>query len=442
MTQHGPYVLARDISIGSIIESSVCVDARGCNSDPSLVFDLGQNANTDKKTLIHRYPSSGQYFMDIHVKDDLGQEASRKYPLSVNTTGAVDFFYPLTIPEIQSQGNNYAITVGDQLDNTVSYILQYAGSGDCYMDTNIAIDTNGDTITDNDDDVRCNELISITYEPVQASLPARVYYDRGSEQITHDVTINFVDITNTLTPDQQVIYTKLWTIINKIPSDSGQDRYLRELLVKLQAALDDRDVRGGLILDIESAIDVGGLTLADAQKNQIIAILNTMKDDALIAASGGSAYDQSKAEIMLLAWEVLWSTISSHFTAIETSTADTPDAIKEELHQILQKMTASVGQEGGIDETDVNVILLPNICRIMEYYDIVSETCQTYATSAGLTDDAPAIPSDESSARWTSWMSGILKRVLIIAGVLLLAFGGLVWFFVLKAKRAQSWSAE
>ena len=79
----------------------------------------------------------------------------------------------------------------------------------------------------------------------------------------------------------------------------------------------------------------------------------------------------------------------------------------------------------------------------MEYYEITSETCQAYATSAGLITDTPAIPEDENSSDGGSgWMSGILKRVLIVVGILLLAFGGLVGFFVLKAKRAQAGQAE
>jgi hypothetical protein len=52
----------------------------------------------------------------------------------------------LTIPEAQEQGNGYVITVGNQLDNTVSYLLQYAGSGVCYMDLDITEDTNEDGI--------------------------------------------------------------------------------------------------------------------------------------------------------------------------------------------------------------------------------------------------------------------------------------------------------
>jgi hypothetical protein len=71
ITQHGPYILARDISVGSIIESYVCVDARACAANPSLVFDLGQDANSSQKTIVYRYPASGKYFVDIQVKDDL-----------------------------------------------------------------------------------------------------------------------------------------------------------------------------------------------------------------------------------------------------------------------------------------------------------------------------------------------------------------------------------
>ncbi len=41
-----------------------------------------------------------------------------------------------------------------------------------------------------------------------------------------------------------------------------------------------------------------------------------------------------------------------------------------------------------------------------------------------------------------SAMGAILKRILIIVGVLVLIFGGIVGFFVVKARRAQAGQAE
>lgn len=120
-----------------------------------------------------------------------------------------------------------------------------------------------------------------------------------------------------------------------------------------------------------------------------------MKGDSLIAASGGTPYDQAKAEIMLLAGDTLGAQLTPYFAAIESGEVSTPDDIRTQLQTILNTLIATVDQEGGIDDTDVNLVLMPNICRIMEYYEITSETCQSYAVSNGLIVDTPAIPEDE-----------------------------------------------
>lgn len=70
--------------------------------------------------------------------------------------------------------------------------------------------------------------MSITYDDARhASRATRVYYQQEGVEVKRDITINFVDIKNTLTPEQQVIYTKLGTIIGQLPNETEQDRYVR-----------------------------------------------------------------------------------------------------------------------------------------------------------------------------------------------------------------------
>jgi hypothetical protein len=70
--------------------------------------------------------------------------------------------------------------------------------------------------------------VSLAYDDArQASRAARIYYEQEDTVVSRDITINFVDIKNTLTPEQQVIYTKLGTIIGQLPNETEQDRYVR-----------------------------------------------------------------------------------------------------------------------------------------------------------------------------------------------------------------------
>ncbi len=369
ITQHGPYMLARDISIGSIIESNVCVDARRCVDDPSLAFNLGKKENSEHKTIVHRYAGTGTYFVDIQIKDDLGQIAGRKYPVIVKDQESVPFFHLMSIPEAKQKNEDYTIAVGNQLKNTVSYLLQYAGSGTCFMDIDPSKDANGDGTADNDEDVHCNELVSIAYDGKQASRTAKIYYTQNEQQIVRDVVINFIDAKNILEPKQQLIYTKLGNIIATIPKEKEKDIYLRHLLVQLQSSLDDRTARGGFILDIEQLLQSGETSIADAERNQLEAIMSEMKDAAIIAAQGGTAYDQAKADILMLATEKIRPQVEKHFAAIESKDIGGPEKIKAELQKII-KLFMLEQQAKQIDVTDMTSVLMPKICRIMEYYKI------------------------------------------------------------------------
>jgi hypothetical protein len=154
----------------------------------------------------------------------------------------------------------------------------------------------------------------------------------------------------------------------------------------------------------------------------------------LVAAQWGTAYEQAKAEILLLAGTSRRPEVEPYFVAIENTNGST-DEIRNQLQLLTEYMQSQVGIEGGIDQTDLNLIIMPNICRILNYYTIPSETCA--AIAAQQSDEfVPSVPEDTDSA-WSPLRS-ILRRVLIVLGVLILIFGGLVGFFALKAKRAQA----
>lgn len=436
---NGPYILARDISVWSVIESKVCMAARKCAFNPSLIRDIGKDENQTKKTFVHRYPWSGQYLLDIMIKDDLWQEASRKYPVTIDASMSPPFFYPLTIPEAQVEWEGYSITVGNQLNNTVSYMLQYAGSGSCFMDTNIMVDTNGDTDPANDDDIMCNRLASIEYDDTQASIAARVYFDDAEDrEVMYDVAINLIDVKNSLTPEQQVIYTKIGTIVSQLSIERDADSYLRELLVKLQSALDDRNIRNGLILDIEKALKNDTLTIADAHRNQIVALMWPMKDGALIAALWWTPYEQAKAEIQWLLAEYTKKQTQPYFDAIEKSENPKPDFIKEQMSGVIGVLTKAEAQ-GELDMADIGVAQV-HVCKILAYYGVASATCEEDVKKESR--ETALKQWKEKAKEWGSVMSGILKRVLIIGWIIAVVFGGLVGFFIIKAKRAQAGQAE
>jgi heme/copper-type cytochrome/quinol oxidase subunit 2 len=72
----------------------------------------------------------------------------------------------------------------------------------------------------------------------------------------------------------------------------------------------------------------------------------------------------------------------------------------------------------------MDLIIMPNLCKIMAYYDIPSESCSSQDTK--IIEDKWL----EIETEWKSW----LKILLIILGAFVWVFGILVVVFAVKAK--------
>jgi hypothetical protein len=118
-----------------------------------------------------------------------------------------------------------------------------------------------------------------------AALRGQIVYDNpDGEVMTRDLVIQFVDVKNTLSSENQMIYERLSSIINSIDPQNQSDTYLRNLLIRLQSSLDDRGVRSALVLDIQQSFDDPQLSVTDTQINNIRSLLQAFQDDALVAA--------------------------------------------------------------------------------------------------------------------------------------------------------------
>lgn len=94
--------------------------------------------------------------------------------------------------------------------------------------------------------------------------------------------------------------------------------------------------------------------------------------------------DNFRLNILSLLPSNLVIEVEKLFSSFDTSTGDFQQdqrkAILQEIIYLIRKNTAPVGQEinnNQIDSIDMEGIIMPNICNIMNFYNIVSEECPT-----------------------------------------------------------------
>ena len=120
----------------------------------------------DKKTFKVQYPKPGTYPVTIKAKDSNANEATAQLEVKVDSgsdfTSLTSGLQIVSLPNIEkSDKGHLEIFVGRQLNNEVVFYLKTASRNDqCWVDTNILIDTNLDGTPDNDRDLSCNKILT------------------------------------------------------------------------------------------------------------------------------------------------------------------------------------------------------------------------------------------------------------------------------------------
>ena len=92
----------------------------------------------------------------------------------------------------------------------------------------------------------------------------------------------------------------------------------------------------------------------------------------------------------------------------------------------ISKITTNVEEQkpDEIVKDDMDSIIMPNICKIMNYYDIASETCAS--------DDVKVV--DDTAVQVEKWARSGLKILLIVLLSSVWLLVAVIAFFAIKAK--------
>ena len=239
----------------------------------------------------------------MDVTDKYANMADKKRTLTL-TTGVANAgdFHILSIPKVSITAGAIDFFVGKNLNNSILLYIKYDDSrGTCYVDTDIAFDSNGDNIKDNDKDFLCNELYLKVYEPKYESVVGRIYYTKpDATSVSKDFTVSFLDFEANLDPEMTIVYKEINNFINAMQDvgSTGKMLAFRTLMVGLRNGLIDQNDTKSNVVGVKDYYETNALQLPDDQKTLLEDIFTKLTDKAVSAAGGGNEYQQSKAEIL------------------------------------------------------------------------------------------------------------------------------------------------
>lgn len=414
----GNTLVVRDASYGDIENRKFCADARQCKVNTNW---LVENQTYFKKD----YAATGKYVVKYDVKAKNGEENS--------ASAIVELQNPSTDPgnigivTLPAPGKDGKVSIGEALENKVLFYVEYDGSGDCYVDTDISRDSTTSGQPDQNRDISCNTVALFEYKNQTAwSTIARVYFEQWWQLLTKDISVEFIDINIEIPADQQEIYTLITTTIENLPDNQPE---IRSILVLLRSAILAGDDTSSLVLQLHSVYEVKKAEIDVATTQQIDSILAKLSNRTTVSALGGTAYETAKQSIFAAMPSTRKPEVEKIFSTIENAAGDVT-TIKTNLFKIPEIGYEEV-QKGTLTDVDMDNIQI-EVCKIVEYYNISWTTCKT-------ADGETIWAGTETPITTESWSiaKSLFKWILIVVWVIGVVFLALVVVFAVKAKKKE-----
>ncbi|MDD2536947.1 MAG: PKD domain-containing protein [Candidatus Absconditabacteria bacterium] len=438
-------VIFRDLSIGDIVQRNICFDANECalgnNKYRKLhivpvtntTVNLSNNDIVNNKVFVQEYPAFGNYKVSIDSKSLQGISVSGDYQVQTSNnesngriTNGINL---ITIPETTLNNSNPEIYVSKSMDDSVLFYLHHEGEGQCYIDTDISVDSDRDGKTENDFDIPCNTPILRKYTPLTESIIGRVYFEYNGKLVFKNFNVSFEASEILLDETNKTLYTDITTLINGIEDTTIGNTDLKTLLDILRKNLLDKNQTSANVVGIQTHITETAILIDAEQKALLESIITRLSNADTVSALGGNEYEKAREAILTILPTGLSTLIREEFTQFENNSERLDEEGKRESLNAIITLIASKGPEYEFQANDMTTFIQPEFCKIFAFYDIASEACNTLLVPGDTTTPNTSGESSNNGGLPT-WLKIILR--IIFGGIIII--GGVIVFFAVKAK--------
>lgn len=277
------------------------------------------------------------------------------------------------------------------------------------------------------------------FDPSFESIMWKFYYQTDEWLQSKNIIVSFLDYSIQLDEQTKAIYNKLTSLIYGI---SDEDQF-KALLINLQKWILNQTENQSNVVAIQDYLSQNpDVNLTDTEKDDLNRILWKLTDSTTISAVWWTTYDYAKYEILAILPTNLRVDIEKLFYDFENAKWDSEkwiwenDAKKAKLNEILTVIQGKIAdndetqQADQITRSDMTDIIMPNMCIILQYYNIPSEKCiseDTKFVDSGSKIDASGSSDNTKTKKW-------LKIVLITIWSLVWILAIMILLFAIKAK--------
>ena len=283
----------------------------------------------------------------------------------------------ITIPETTLNNSNPEIYVSKSMDDSVLFYLHHEGEGQCYIDTDISVDSDRDGKTENDFDIPCNTPILRKYTPLTESIIGRVYFEYNGKLVFKNFNVSFEASEILLDETNKTLYTDITTLINGIEDTTIGNTDLKTLLDILRKNLLDKNQTSANVVGIQTHITETAILIDAEQKALLESIITRLSNADTVSALGGNEYEKAREAILTILPTGLSTLIREDFTQFENNSERLDEEGKRESLNAIITLIASKGPEYEFQANDMTTFIQPEFCKIFAFYDIASEACNT-----------------------------------------------------------------
>jgi hypothetical protein len=175
-------VIFRDVSRWILLERQICFETRECEAwntkfrkthisttDPNSLAWWTETSITQNDSFVWRYDKYWEHNVSLYEKDKYWNEEKGNFVVRTSSDTSnwriTPWINMITIPETTVNNSNLEIFLSKVMNNTLLMYINNESWETCYVDTDIATDSDWDWKSDNDTDIQCNKMAKIKYEP-------------------------------------------------------------------------------------------------------------------------------------------------------------------------------------------------------------------------------------------------------------------------------------
>lgn len=464
-------VIFRDLSVWVLQQRNLCFEKSECDKWNSAYMKSNRFTGsvelltwwmktniTDNDSFLWKYSGYWDHNVQLYLKSKYWIDAQKSYVVktSNNTSNwrIAPWINMITIPETTFQkiedmdtwkvkDIRAEVFLAKNMDNTLLMYINNENGWTCYIDIDVATDSDGDWNTDNDVDRTCNKLAKIKYNPGYEDVIWRIYFtikdDTWKETLTFkNFYVWFEWYVLELDNENLEIYNDITKLIDGIDDSLAENTELKNNLNKLRRNLNNTSEVSALVVAINEQINSWWIRLDSNQADRLESVLSRLSNSDTIEAGlilvWMNEYEKNKQEILAMIptsdGYVEHDKIAKMFTEFEESGLSSLEDRESMLNKIWETVVDDYKANKWWNEND----LTRYFCNIFTYFEITSEKCGIFAESKIIQDNFEESTSQTNESNGWSWFPVWLKIILIVLLWWVLMMVGIIVFFSIKAR--------